>query len=116
MRFMLTIQVDEAREAGRTDEEGRQLMAAHAAYIEAMKAAGVYLGSAALHPSDEATRLQAVAGQVSVIDGPFTETKEVIGGFYLMEVASREEAIAWAHRCPNAGRDTLELRLVWQLG
>lgn len=116
MRYLLTIQADEAREAARTDDEGRLLMAAHAAYIEDLEAAGVYVSSAALHPSEETIRLEPRAGSVTQLDGPFTETKEVLGGYYLLEVASREEAVAWARRCPNAGRDRLELRLVWQMG
>jgi hypothetical protein len=116
MRYLLTIHTDENRDKTRTEEDNGKLFAAYMEYTNAMKAAGVWVAGEALHPSASGTQVRVRADKASVTDGPFTETKEVLGGFYLMEVKSKEEAIDWAKRCPDAPNGTIQLREVWNFG
>jgi hypothetical protein len=103
MRFMILITHNEKTSEMVRHEAGSQLFAAYQAYTKDMMAAGVMLAGAPLHGTARGARVRIVEGKRHVTDGPFTEAKEVIGGYYLIEVASREEAIAWAARCPAAG-------------
>ena len=73
---------------------------------------GVMLAGEGLHPPEEGTRVAYSGGKRTLIDGPFTETKEAIGGYWMIQVRSREEAIEWAKRCPVIGDDTIEVRQV----
>lgn len=116
MRYLLTISADESLDSTRTDEERNRIYAAYMEYTQAMKAAGVHLGGEALQPTATGSRIQVRDGKASVTDGPFTETKEVLGGYYLLEVASKEEAIEWAKRCPDAESGTIEVRPIWEFG
>ena len=98
MRFMLLLKGDEASEAGALPDE--RIIAAMGRYNDEMTRAGVLVAAEGLHPSAKGVRLRHVAGELGVTDGPFAETKEVLAGFWIIEVNSREEAIAWASRCP----------------
>ena len=82
------------------------------AYTQQMKEAGVMVAGDGLLPTSAATSVQVRDGKDFVTDGPFAETKEALGGYYLMEVPSVDEAIAWAKRCPGAQYGTIELRPV----
>jgi hypothetical protein len=101
MRFILTAAPDPNRsqsEAAAPPDE--KLIAAYMKYNEDLHTAGVLLASEGLNPAGQGARIGIAGGKRVVLDGPFIETKELVGGFYLIEVKSREEAIAWALRCP----------------
>jgi hypothetical protein len=85
------------------------------AYNEKLHQAGILLALDGLHPPATGARITTVDGKAKVTDGPFTEAKEVVGGFWIIDVGSREEAIAWASRCPLPPGDTLEVRRVFEL-
>jgi hypothetical protein len=84
-------------------------------YNEALQKAGVLLALDGLHPPSMGARVTFVGGKPSVTDGPFPETKEVLGGYWMIQVGSREEAIAWAKRCPAGDNETIEIRQVQEL-
>ena len=84
-------------------------------YNEALKEAGVLVTLDGLHPPSMGARISFKGGRPVVTDGPFTEAKEVIGGYWMIEVNSREEAIAWASRCPASDNETIEVRQVQEM-
>lgn len=94
------------------DEAGR-LHGAYMAYTEAMKKAGAYVANSGLRPTADATTVRAPGGKVGVMDGPFAETKEQLGGFYLIDVADLDAALAWAKRHPFTAYGAIEVRPVW---
>jgi hypothetical protein len=98
MRFMIIVKATAASEAGVMPEE--PLLAAMASYHEALAQAGVLLEGNGLQPSTKGWRIRYRGGQRSVIDGPFGETKELIAGYTLIQVRSRDEAMEWARRFP----------------
>jgi hypothetical protein len=81
-------------------------------YNETLQKAGVLLALDGLHPPSEGVRVSFSGGKPKVIDGPFTEAKEVIGGYWMIQVKSKEEAIEWASRCPASGNEVIEVRQV----
>jgi hypothetical protein len=110
MRFMILIKADEATEAGVLPSE--QLLAEMGAYNEALVNAGVMVAGEGLHPSSRGVRVRFSGNRTTVIDGPFAETKELLAGFWLWNVESKEEAIEWLKRCPNptGAESVVELR------
>ncbi len=113
MRFLVIPKADPAApatelHAGALDES---IFAAYMKYNEELAKAGVLVASEGLAPEGARARLAVKGGKRVVTDGPFTEAKELIGGFYVLECASREEAIAWASRCPTGlgGDEILEI-------
>ncbi len=112
MRFMMIMYPGPKAEAGVMPDE--KLMAAMGQYNEELVKAGVLLGGEGLHPSSKGARVRFPGGKAAVSDGPFTEAKELIGGFWLIQVKSREEAIEWASRCPASGDEMIELRQVFE--
>ena len=84
-------------------------------YNEALKNAGVLITLDGLHPPSSGARVAFPGGKPVVTDGPFTEAKEVLGGYWMIDVASREEAIAWAKRCPASGNEIIEIRQVQEM-
>jgi hypothetical protein len=91
-------------------------VAAYQAYGEALKKAGIYKGSNRLQPVSAATTVRLEDGKAQVLDGPYVETKEQLGGYYLIEVPDLDAAISWAARCPGAGHGTIEVRPIWSMG
>ncbi len=85
-------------------------------YNEELSKAGVLLALDGLHPSHKGARIHFAAGRGSVTDGPFTEAKEVLGGYWIIQVRSKEEAVEWALRCPAQEGDVIEVRQVQDLG
>lgn len=85
-------------------------------YNEALQKAGVLLALDGLHPPSMGARVSFKGGHATVTDGPFTEAKEVLGGYWLIDVKSREEAIAWASRCPAGDNEIIEVRQVQEFG
>ncbi len=98
MRFMLLLKSDAQAEAGAMPDE--KIIAAMGQYNDALVQAGVLLGAEGLHPTSKGARLRVTRGKLSITDGPFAEAKEVIAGYWLIQTNSKEEAIAWAKRCP----------------
>ncbi len=115
MRYLLMIHSDEkAMEAARKEDVGR-IMAAYGAYTAAMKEAGVYVGGERLHPSATATVVRVKDGKPQVLNGPYAEIKEQLGGYYLIEAADLDAAIGWAARCPGAATGAIEVRPIWAM-
>lgn len=99
MRFMILVKATADSEAGVMPEE--EMFAAMGAYNEELVKAGIMLAGEGLHPSSKGARVRFSGKDRTVIDGPFSETKELVAGFWLWEVKSKEEAIEWVKRMPN---------------
>jgi len=99
MRFMILIKANEESEAGVMPSE--ELLTEMGKYNEELVKAGVMLAGEGLHPSSKGARVRFSGTRRTVVDGPFAETKELIAGFWLWQVNSKEEAIEWVKRCPN---------------
>lgn len=117
MRFMIVVKATKDSEAGAMPEE--KLFADMAAYHEELQKAGALLDASGLQPSSKGWRIKYSGGKRTVIDGPFVETKELIAGYTLIQVESREEAMAWARRFPNPvgeGKEAeIEVRQLFEL-
>ena len=114
MRFMLIVKADANSEAGVMPSQ--ELLTEMGKYNEELVKAGVLLAGEGLHPSSKGARVKFSGAKRSVVDGPFLETKELIAGFWLIEVKSKEEAIEWVKRCPNPmeGESEIEIRQVFE--
>ncbi len=114
MRFMVIVKADKNTEAGVMPSE--QLLAEMGKYNEELVKAGVMLAGEGLHPSSKGARVKFSGNKRSVIDGPFAETKELIAGFWLWQVKSKQEAIEWVKRCPNptGAESEIEIRQVFE--
>lgn len=112
MRFMMIMYPGPQAEAGVLPDE--KTLAAMGKYNEALVKAGVLLAGEGLHPSARGARIRFPGGKPQVSDGPFAEAREVVGGFWLIQVKSRDEAIQWAARCPGTDAEMIELRQVFE--
>jgi hypothetical protein len=115
MRFMVMVKADKNSEAGVMPSE--QLLADMGRFNEEMAEAGVLLTAEGLQPSSKGARIKFSGGKRIVTDGPFAEAKELIAGFWMIEVKSKAEAIEWIKRCPNPMPDTeaeIEIRQVFE--
>ncbi|CAG9229314.1 YciI family protein [Burkholderia vietnamiensis] len=112
MSYMLLIVEPTDQRAERTLEEGQALYARMVAFAGALQARGVLRGVESLERTERATRVQVRDGDTRLIDGPFAEAKEMIGGFFLVDVDTRDEAIEIARQCPAAQWCTVEVRAV----
>jgi len=114
MRFMILVKADKNSEAGVMPDE--KLLTEMGKYNEELVKAGVMLAGEGLHPSSKGARVRFSGKQRTVVDGPFTEAKELIAGFWLIQVKSKEEAIEWVKRCPNPmeGESEIEIRQVFE--
>lgn len=113
MKFMVLVKANKTTEAGEMPDE--KLLTDMGNYNEELVKAGIMVGGEGLHPSSKGARIRFSGDQRTVIDGPFAETKELIAGFWIWEVKSKEEAIEWAKRCPNpTGQEgELEIRQIF---
>lgn len=116
MQFLLTLYADDAGWNQMTPEQQQQGVAAYAAYTQALQSAGVLRGSNRLRPADTATTLRTTNGKVQVLDGPFIDSKEQLGGYYLLEVTDLDAALSWAGKCPGVGHGVVEVRAIWPMG
>ncbi|HEY2981451.1 MAG TPA: YciI family protein [Anaerolineales bacterium] len=114
MRFLVLVKADKATEAGVLPDE--KLLTEMGKYNEELAKAGVLLAAEGLHPSSKGARVRFSGAKRVVIDGPFAETKELIAGFWLWKVNSKEEAIEWVKRCPNptGAEAEIEIRQVFE--
>ena len=115
MQYLLVLHVNEAGWGDMTPEQQQQGVAAYMAYGEALRKAGAFLGSNRLKPSSNSTTVRVANGKTQVLDGPYADTKEQVGGYYLIDVADLDAAISWAARCPAASHGVVEVRPVWQM-
>jgi hypothetical protein len=113
MKYMLMAYVNESAWPTMTKAEQEQGVAAYMAYGEALTKAGVLVGSNRLQPSSTAATVRLANGKSQVLDGPFVESKEQLGGYFLIDVADLDAAISWAARCPAAGHGVVEVRAIW---
>ena len=113
MRFMVMVPADKQSEAGILPDE--KILADMGKFNEEMVKAGVMLAGEGLQPTSKGARLRFGKGNVTVTDGPFTESKELIAGFWLIQCKSRQEAIDWMKRAPFGEGVTLEIRQVFEL-
>jgi len=114
MRFMVMVKATKESEAGVMPSE--QLLADMGKYNEELVKAGIMLAGEGLQPSGKGARVRFSGTKRTVIDGPFAETKELVAGFWIWQVKSKEEAIEWLKRCPNPmpGESEIELRQIFE--
>jgi hypothetical protein len=98
-----------------TEEQKKQGYAAYMAYSEALKEAGALMGSNRLQPTSTATTVRTIEGKSQVLDGPYADTKEQLGGYYLIEAADLDAALSWAARCPGSQHGIVEVRPIWAM-
>jgi hypothetical protein len=115
MKYLLMIYNDEAEIASVPQEVMGPRIAAYGAYSEAVEKAGVRVGANRLRPSGDATTVRVRDGKTQVLDGPYADTKEQLGGYYLIDVPDLDAALNWAARCPGASHGTIEVRPVWEM-
>ena len=112
MRFMIIVKADKNSEAGALPD--KKILTEMGKFNEQLVKAGVMLAGEGLHPSSKGARVKFSGGKRTVIDGPFPETKELIAGFWLWQVKSKEEAIEWLKRAPFGGGAEIEVRQVFE--
>jgi hypothetical protein len=115
MRFMMLMIPKGYEAAAPGTMPDPQAVAAMMKYNEQLQQAGVLLALDGLHPPAEAARVTFAGGTPKVTDGPFTEAKEVVGGYWMIQVRSRDEAIQWATRCPAGEHEMIEIRQVFDM-
>jgi len=116
MQYLLLLYAEEAGWAKMTPAEQKQGEAAYGAYAAALKEAGVLAGSNRLQPISTATTVRLADGKPQVLDGPYVETKEQLGGYFLIDAPDLDAAISWAARCPGASHGVVEVRPIWAMG
>ena len=109
MKFMLLIYEDDQDRC----ENMKERMPHCLAYVEAMKKAGIYVAGEPLRAVETTTSVRVRDGRAQVVDGPYVEAKEQLGGFHIIDVPDLDAALAWAARCPSASRGLVEVRPVW---
>jgi hypothetical protein len=112
MQYLLTIYADESHYGSMGPEQLAEVMEAHGRFGEAATAAGVLRGGQGLQPTSTATTVRLRDGETMLTDGPFAETREQLGGFYLVECDDLDEAVRWAAQVPEAGIGSVEVRPV----
>src|SRR5579872_3101255 len=115
MRFMMLMIPKGYEQAAPGTMPEPKAVAAMMKYNEELQKAGVLVGLDGLHPPSMGARVSFAGGKPHVTDGPFTESKEVIGGYWMIKVNSRDEAIAWASRCPASDNEVIEVRQVQEM-
>jgi hypothetical protein len=113
MQYLLMVYGEEAAMQHRSKEDIDRVVGAFMAYTDAMKSAGVLVGSNRLRPTSDATTVRIVEGKTQVLNGPYAETREQLGGYYLIDVPNLDAALSWASRCPAASYGTVEVRPIW---
>ncbi|MGN7917608.1 YciI family protein [Lysobacter antibioticus] len=115
MRFMMLMIPKGYESAAAGTLPSAEAVEAMMAYNRELQEAGVLIALDGLHPPSMGARVSFAGGKPKVTDGPFPEAKEVLGGYWMIDVASREEAIAWATRCPGSDNETIEVRQVQEM-
>ncbi|MFH7043178.1 YciI family protein [Paucibacter sp. JuS9] len=115
MQYLLMIYSDDHALEAAGPEVMPRIVAEFDAYTEALQKAGVLLGGERLHPAEMTTTVRVSGGKTQVLNGPYADTKEQLGGYYVIEAPDLDAAIAWAARCPGASYGTMEVRPVWAM-
>ena len=114
MRYLLMIYSDEAKDAALSEAEYGKLMADYGTFTAELEQSGRLQGGQRLRPIADATTVRVRDGETLVTDGPFAETKEQIGGFYMIEADNLDEALTWARKIPSATYGSIEVRPIWE--
>ncbi len=114
MKYLLMIYTSEQQDAQRAPEAQEANMGEYFAFTNEVRQAGVMVAGEALHPTTAATTVRLRHGQISSTDGPFAETKEQLGGYYLLNCENLDEAIQWAAKLPGARDGSIEVRPIWE--
>jgi len=115
MEYLLLIYSDEKDMAATPPAELEQMMGAYMAYTQALAGANVLRGGNRLRPISAATTVRTTGGKTQTLDGPFAETREQLGGYYLIDVPDLDAALSWASRCPGAQYGSVEVRPIWAM-
>jgi len=115
MQYLLLLHADEREMQAASKAESEQRIAAYSAYVEAMKGAGVLRGGNRLRPTATATTVRVANGKTTLFNGPYAETKEQLGGYFLIETPDLDAALTWAARCPGASHGAIEVRPIWEM-
>ena len=113
MQYMLLIYADEGGWSQLSKAQQEQGIAAYNAYTEALRQAGVLTSSSRLQPVATATTVRLADGKPQVLNGPYADSREQLGGYYLIDVPDLDAALSWAARCPGAGHGAVEVRPLW---
>lgn len=114
MKYLAMIFTDESTETSISPEEEQAMMAEYGQFMQDAQAAGVVQGGERLRPTSAATTVRVQSGEVLTTDGPYTETKEQLGGYFILDCADLDDAIAWAARIPGARHGAIEVRPIWE--
>jgi hypothetical protein len=116
MEYMLMVYSDQSGWAQLSPAQQAEGIAAYGAYHQALVKAGVLKGSNRLRPTSTATTVRLQSGKTQVLDGPYAETREQLGGYFLIDVPDLDTALSWAARCPGAAHGVMEVRPIWVMG
>ena len=115
MKYLLSIYASEAEENQMSPGAMGEVMQAYGAYTEALVKAGALQAGERLRPSTDATSVRVRGGKTEVLNGPYAETREQLGGYYVIDVADLDAALSWAARCPTSSYGTIEVRPIWAM-
>jgi len=115
VQYLLMIYANEGEQRELTQTQMGERMAAYRGFIEALNKAGVYKGSNRLELSPNGTTVRIANGKTQVLNGPYADSREQLGGYVLIDVPDLDAAISWAARCPGASHGVMEVRPVWQM-
>jgi len=115
MQYLFLLYASEDGWSKLTKDQQEQGAAAYTAYTKTLRKEGVLLGSNRLQPVLSATTVRVADGKSQVLDGPYADSKEQLGGYYLIDVPDLDSALWWAARCPGASHGTIEVRPVWPM-
>ena len=113
MQYMLLAYADPNQFLKMTPDEQKETYGAYQSFLEALKKAGAHQASGRLQPTSTATTVRTTNGKTQVLNGPYMETKEQLGGYFLIDVPDLDAAISWAARCPGSSHGTVEIRPFW---
>ncbi len=115
MQYLLLLRADESAILNAPEAQRTEVMALYKAYGEALHKAGALVSANRLQPTTAATTVRVQAGKTEVLNGPYAETREQLGGYYLIDVPDLDAALAWAARCPGASQGSIEVRPIWAM-
>jgi hypothetical protein len=115
MQYLMLLHVEEKTMQALTEEQNASRLAAYGAYMKAMADAGVSKGGQRLRPTSTATTVRVKDGKTQVLNGPYAEVKEQLGGYFLIDAPDLDAAISWAGRCPSAHHGAVEVRPIWEM-
>lgn len=113
MEYMLLVHADPVAFDAMSASSRREMIAAYEAYAGALEEAGAMRGGGRLRPGHTATTVRVHSGKTQVLNGPYAETREQLGGYFLIDVPDLDAALQWAARCPGASHGAVEVRPVW---